>query len=81
MSKFVWDHVHLKTSDPESMAQWFEKMFDAEVIRSIFMGKPRVDVKVGGVYVFIADCDGHNAAPEIPYRGLEHFGFQVTDID
>lgn len=82
MSKFTWDHIHLKTSDPEKMAQWFAKMFDAELVRSIFYGKPRVDVKIGGVFIFIADSDdAHNPAPQIPYRGLEHFGLQVTGID
>jgi lactoylglutathione lyase len=81
MTTFTWDHIHLKTSDPEKMAQWFEKMFGAEIIRSIFQGKPRVDIKIGGLNVFIADSEGHNPAPQIPYRGLEHFGFQVSDID
>ena len=82
MSKFTWDHIHLKTSDPEKMAQWFEKMFDAELVRSIFYGKPRVDVKIGGVFIFIADIDdAHNGAPQIPYRGLEHFGLTVSGID
>jgi catechol 2,3-dioxygenase-like lactoylglutathione lyase family enzyme len=82
MSRFAWDHIHLKTSDPEKMAQWFEKMFGAELIRSIFYGKPRVDVKIGDAYIFIADSDSsHNPAPQIPYHGLEHFGLAVTGID
>ena len=44
-------------------------------------GKPRIDVKIGGANIFIAESPGHNAPPEIPYRGLEHFGLLVSGID
>jgi len=81
MAKFTWDHVHIKTSDPEKMGQWFETMFGAEGTRSTFQGKPRVDLKVGGMNVFITDGKEHKPAPGIPHRGLEHFGIQVSDID
>ena len=63
------------------MAQWFEKMLGAEVVRTMQDGKPRIDVKLGGANVFIAESDGHNPPPEIPYRGLEHFGLLVSGID
>jgi catechol 2,3-dioxygenase-like lactoylglutathione lyase family enzyme len=84
MSNFTWDHVHLRTADPEAMAQWFAKMLGAEVVRSVQDGKPRIDLKVGGANIFIAPVaagDGTNAAPTIPYRGLDHFGLCVSDID
>ncbi len=84
MSKFTWDHIHLRTSDPEAMAAWFEQMLGAEVIRTMPQGAPRIDLKLGGADVFIMpvkDGDGTNAAPKIPYRGLDHFGLAVTGID
>jgi lactoylglutathione lyase len=84
MAGFTWDHVHLRTIDPEAMAQWFEKMLGAEVIRSTPQGVPRIDLKLGGANIFIApvkDGDGTNAAPAIPYRGLDHFAFAVSGID
>jgi catechol 2,3-dioxygenase-like lactoylglutathione lyase family enzyme len=84
MSNFTWDHVHLRTADPEAMAHWFAKMLGAEVIRSMQEGKPRIDLKLGGANIFIAPVaagDGTNAAPTIPYRGLDHFGLCVSDID
>jgi lactoylglutathione lyase len=81
MAAFTWDHVHLKTPDPEEMAQWFEKMLGGEVIRTMQQGKPRIDVKIGGANVFIAEADGHNPPPQSPYRGLEHFGLTVSGID
>jgi lactoylglutathione lyase len=83
-SKFTWDHIHLRTTDPEAMAAWFEKMLGAEVIRTMQQGAPRIDLKVGGADVFVMpvkDGDGVNAAPKIPYRGLDHFGLAVTGID
>jgi len=82
--KYGWDHVHLRTTDPEAMAQWFESMLGAEVIRSMQQGKPRIDLKLGGANIFIAPVapsDGVNVAPVTPYRGLDHFGLAVSGID
>jgi catechol 2,3-dioxygenase-like lactoylglutathione lyase family enzyme len=84
MASFTWDHIHLRTTDPEAMAAWFEKMLGAEVIRTMQQGAPRIDLKLGGADIFIMpvkDGDGTNAAPTIPYRGLDHFGLTVTGID
>ena len=81
MSKYTWDHIHLKTPNPEEMAQWFEKMLGAEVIRTTQQGNARIDLKLGGANIFIAESPGHNEPPSIPYRGLEHFGLSVSGID
>jgi lactoylglutathione lyase len=84
MAKFTWDHIHLRTANPEAMAAWFEEMLGAEVIRTMQQGAPRIDLKLGGADVFIMpvkDGDGTHAAPTIPYRGLDHFGVAVKGID
>jgi catechol 2,3-dioxygenase-like lactoylglutathione lyase family enzyme len=84
MATYTWDHIHLRTKDPEGMAQWFERMLGAEVIRSMQQGQPRIDLKIGGANIFIApvkDGEGVNAPPTTPYRGLDHFGLSVTGID
>ena len=84
MSQITWDHIHLRTTNPDGMAQWFENMLGAEVVRSTQEGKPRIDLKLGGANIFIAPVaagDGVNAAPTIPYRGLDHFGLAVSGID
>jgi catechol 2,3-dioxygenase-like lactoylglutathione lyase family enzyme len=84
MAKYTWDHVHLRSPDPEATALWFEKMLGAEVIRSMQQGAPRIDLKLGGANVFIAPVkagDGVNAPPTTPYQGLDHFGLTVTGID
>ena len=84
MATYTWDHIHLRTADPEATVTWFEKMLGAEIIRSNQNGKPRIDMKLGGANIFIAPVetgDGVNAAPTTPYRGLDHFGLSVSGID
>jgi lactoylglutathione lyase len=79
-----WDHIHLRSPDPEATAAWFERMLGAQVIRSMAQGKPRVDLKLGGANVFIMPVtpgDGVHAPPVTPYQGLDHFGLTVSDID
>jgi lactoylglutathione lyase len=84
MANYTWDHVHLRTPDPEAMAQWFERTLGAQVLRSTQQGKPRIDLKLGGASIFLAEVkpgDGVNAAPTTPYQGLDHFGLTVSGID
>ena len=84
MAKFTWDHVHIRTPDPEATAQWFEKMLGAEISRTMQQGTPRIDMKIGGSNVFLApvkDGDGVSSPPKTPYQGLDHFGLSVTGID
>ena len=80
MPTVTWDHVHLRSPDPEAMAAWLEDILGGEIIR----GPGRIDVKLGGAMVFIAPVasgDGVHAPPVTPYQGLDHFGLTVKDID
>ena len=54
MTKFTYDHIHLRSPNPEATAQYYERMFGAEVIRTMQQGKPRIDLKLGGANIFIA---------------------------
>jgi lactoylglutathione lyase len=84
MPHVTWDHIHLRSPDPEATAQWFERMLGAQVIRSTQQGKPSIDLKLGGANIFIAPVaagDGVNAASQTPYQGLDHFGLAVSGID
>ncbi len=84
MAKFTYDHIHLRSPNPEATAQYYERMFGAEVVRTMQQGKPRIDLKLGGVDIFIAPVatgDGVNPAPTTPYQGLDHFGLRVSGID
>ena len=76
----TWDHVHLRSPDPEATAAWLADILGGEIIR----GLGRIDVKLGGANVFIAPVvpgDGVNTPPVTPYQGLDHFGLAVKDID
>ena len=84
MPKYTWDHVHLRSPDPEATAQWFERMLGAEILRTMQEGKPRIDLKLGGANIFIAPvtpAEGVNPPPVTPYQGLDHFGLSVSGID
>ena len=79
-----WDHIHLRSPDPDATAAWFERILGAQVIRSTVEGKPRIDLKLGGADVFImpvAPGDKVNPPPVTPYQGLDHFGLTVSGID
>jgi lactoylglutathione lyase len=84
MAKFTYDHIHLRSPDPEATAEYYRRMFGAEVLRSVQEGKPRIDLKLGGADIFIAPVaagSGVNPPPTTPYQGLDHFGLSVSGID
>jgi catechol 2,3-dioxygenase-like lactoylglutathione lyase family enzyme len=84
MTTFTFDHIHLFTRDPEAAANFYARMFGAEVIRSTQEGKPRIDLKLGGANIFILDVSRDPkavAGPAHPHQGLDHFGLEVKNID
>ncbi len=85
MTAFAYDHIHLRSPDAEKTALWYERMFGAELIRSVQSdGRSRIDLNLGGVSVFIAQVPAEQAIaqpPEPPYLGLEHIGLRVEGID
>ncbi|HCG91215.1 MAG TPA: VOC family protein [Dehalococcoidia bacterium] len=81
---FAYDHIHVRSKDPMGMAQYFNKMFDAEILELTQSdGQKRIDLDINGLAVFIAavseDSDLPNS-PATPYLGLDHFGFRVDDL-
>lgn len=84
MTKFTWEHIHLRSPDPASTAQWYEDKLGAEVIRTPQPdGSMRIDLNLSGQKVFIAKADPAQtgAPPQTPYMGLEHIGLTVEDIE
>ena len=90
MPEYRYDHIHLRSPDPDATARFFETMFGAEVKRDIYPpgtlypGQMRVRMNVGGRTVLIAPPHPHEStrpAPEFPHYGLEHFGLTVDDLD
>jgi len=84
MAKVQFEHIHLRSPDPEATAKFYADMFGAEIIRSAPGGKPRIDLNLGGQDIFIAEVqpgDKTGAPPDSPYQGLDHIGLKVDDID
>jgi lactoylglutathione lyase len=84
MVKVVWEHIHLKTPDPEATAGWYRDNLGAEIIRTKQAdGGTRIDLNLSGQKVFLAPVDPAKvgAAPTMPYLGLDHFGLTVENID
>ena len=74
----MWDHVHLRVSDPDAVAAWFEDVLGAEAVRA----PGRVDVILGGQKIFLLKApDTDKPSPAHPHRGLDHFGLRVSEID
>ena len=90
MPVYSYDHIHLRSPNPDATAHFFETMFAAEVTRDIYPpgtlypGQMRVRMKVGGQTVLIAPPHPHEKtgpAPGFPHYGLEHFGLTVDNLD
>jgi catechol 2,3-dioxygenase-like lactoylglutathione lyase family enzyme len=81
------NHIHLKSLDPEKAANWWVDTFNFEIVGDTTR-------KTGDRFI---RCRSENGVPvnisgpldgqELPVgdscakQGLEHFGFDVTDID
>lgn len=82
---FTYDHMHLRSRDPMATAQYYHDVFDAKIVESVQSdGKPRIDLDLNGLTIFIAQVP-QNAdvlvAPSEPYIGLDHFGLRVDSLD
>ena len=82
---YVVNHIHLKSADPEATARWFCEAFNM----TITSDEQRVDDRVirtqteGGLTIIISgQRTGETLGPADDDRhfGLEHFGFDSSDI-
>lgn len=81
------NHVHIRSSDPDSAAAWYEQYFNAKKLwaREVMPGTVTVSMEVGGpVRLNISSkpegSSDERAVAELNRLGLEHFGFDVTDL-
>ena len=82
------NHVHIRSSDPRASASWYEKHFNAKKLweREVMPGTVTISMEVGGpVRLNISSkpegsSDARSAA-ELNRLGLEHFGFDVSDLE
>ena len=90
MREYRYDHVHLRSPNPDATATFFETMFGAAAKRDVYPpgtlypGQMRISLTLGGQRVLIAPTHPHDptaAAPAFPHYGLEHLGLTVDDVD
>lgn len=81
--KVAWDHVHLRSADPDAAARFYVEMLGAEPRdRTDAGGQLRVTVDLAGVPLFIDRVPAETAGPPpAPFLGLEHIGLTVAAID
>ncbi len=84
---YAINHVHIRAKDPHASAAWYEQHFGAKVLsaREVMPGTITVSMEVGGpVRLNISSKpDGTpdvRAVAELNQLGLEHFGFDVDDL-
>ena len=82
------NHVHIRSNDPHASAAWYTQHFGAKVLgaREVMPGTITVSMDAGGpVRLNISSkpqgTPDHPAVAELNRLGLEHFGFDVDDID
>ena len=82
---YTYDHIHLRTKNPQATIAYYQKMFDATPVAYVQSnGKPRVDLDLNGLTIFIAEVPADATlptAPSEPYIGLDHLGLRVDDVD
>ena len=83
MVTYSYDHIHLRSKDPMSTAQYFNKMFGAEIRESIQSdGQTRVDLNLNGLAIFLAKADDDTpVALKDSHLGLDHFGLRVNNLE
>ena len=83
MPEVRWDHLHLRSSDPEATAQYYVDVFGAAPVNKVDVrGAARVIVDLAGLHLFIEQVPSDTPTPpQPPYLGLEHIGLAVTNID
>jgi catechol 2,3-dioxygenase-like lactoylglutathione lyase family enzyme len=82
---YTYDHIHLRTKNPQATIEYYQKMFDATPVSYVQSnGQPRVDLDLNGLTIFIAAVPADATlptAPAEPYIGLDHLGLRVDDVD
>ncbi|WP_240791196.1 VOC family protein [Roseomonas sp. AR75] len=83
MQTYRFDHLHLRSPDPEAAARVWTTAFGAEVKARMQAGPwLRIVLDLAGVTLFIEQvAPGTHAPPAPPFLGLEHLGLGTDDLD
>ena len=87
---FRINHIHLKAPDPRKTADWYVNAFNFKILGDAVRPAPfgdrfiRCESEDGGMAVNISGArTGETLGPgdALPHHGLEHFGFDTTDLE
>ena len=85
---YAINHVHIRSVDPHTTAAWYEKHFEAKIVsvREVMPGTITIGMEVGGpvrlnVSSKPAGSSDERSTAELNRLGLEHFGFNVEDLE
>ena len=88
---YMINHIHIKTDDPDKVAEWYAEAFGFEIIsrrvrdiNSKLMDYFIVTQSRDGTRVNISGARSNETLPEIGsgvHEGLEHFGITVPNIN
>ena len=82
------NHVHIRSADPPASAAWYEQHFGAQIVsnREVMPGTITISMDVGGpvrlnISSQVSGSSDERAVAELNRLGLEHFGFDVEDLE
>ena len=79
-----FDHVHLRSADEESAAEWYIRILGARVLRRVTGARPRIELELAGLTLLITRIlpgEVLSPPPQPPNAGLEHLGFTLPALD
>ncbi|MCU4180171.1 VOC family protein [Bosea sp. BH3] len=78
-----WDHIHLRSDDPDAAAGFYETHFGAIRVSRVENGDQlRVTVDLVGLPIFIdRAAEGAVTRPEGPVRGMDHLALTVDKLE
>jgi catechol 2,3-dioxygenase-like lactoylglutathione lyase family enzyme len=85
---YAINHVHIRSLDPHTSAAWYVKHFGAKIVseREVMPGTITIGMEVSGpVRLNVSSkpqgSSDERAVAELNQLGLEHFGFDVQDLE
>ena len=85
---YLINHVHIRSADPSASADWYAEHFGAKKVseREVMPGTVTISMDMGSpvrlnISSQVAGSSDERASAELNRLGLEHFGFDVEDIE
>ncbi len=85
---YTINHVHIRASDPSASAAWYTEHFGATKVseREVMPGTVTISMDMGSpvrlnISSQVAGSSDERAVAELNRLGLEHFGFDVEDLE